>query len=328
MNSCYMLNKLSKIILLTVTSLFNVSSSKIEPLSIVGEITMPDLYEDIYLNLKVDKGLLNERILIDICINGDYLYKEKGYIAHYLDDQPIVLQGFKNSDEIKKIDINVKYRDMIAAASSVAFTINAPSYKEIILPFENESNFISKNPIKVSFNFKGSNSNVYYEYESIGFIGQSIINLYNKRIVHFEDLSFYINSVVDYYSEYVEIRLYYDFDSDLLYKDNEYTVIELPVNKQIDGIYVLQEETEYFISEKDGNIYINENEYTNKDMLPFFIPLFNNEDMTIAYEIVLYDIGLNHNTYIYQGEIILTTDNENNFSYQLIKEPLYDIAYE
>ena len=54
-------------------------------------------------------------------------------------------------------------------------------------------------------------------------------------------------------------------------------VIALPILKffqsdiSVDELFNVNylEESDFYISEKDGNIYMNENQYTNKDLLPF-----------------------------------------------------------
>ena len=49
-------------------------------------------------------------------------------------------------------------------------------------------------------------------------------------MAHFENFKFYIDSRKEYELEYVELRIFHYFEeSDLLYKNDFYSIIEIPI---------------------------------------------------------------------------------------------------
>ena len=329
MNFYYMLNKLFKGILIVFVCFFNTSSSTIDAITIKGEIEIRDIQEDLLIFLNVEKSVINEMIVVDIKVNNETILDKEEYITHYLKKNPITIKGFNTNNETKEIYINIRYRDLKAPSSVITFKINAPTYDEYILESLDKSKCINKNPISVSFYMYKDSPTINYQYESVDFNGKSIILINGKRIVDFSDFIFYIDSKKEYELDYIELRLYHHFvDSDLLYKNDLYTVFELPIVQKSEGYYQLSSDINYYISEIDGNIYLYSNEYTNEDLLPFFIPFSINDENEIKYELVLYDIGINHTTYIYQGYIITNNLDNDYFKYTEIKDVFNDVVYE
>ena len=325
MNFYYMLNKFVDSLLLISFTIFNTSSNSLNPIIVNGDICLSDLYEDIFLNLSVEKGLLNEVILLDLSVNNQSIYYQKEYVASYLDNEPIILEGFKEIGEVKHININIGYRDMIVEDSFISFDICSPTYENYYSNINNLA-FQNSNPTKISFTMNHNKSTINYEYESIDFHGNYIMNLGDKRVLDFNDFCFKINSEKKYELNYIELRIYYKFDySDLYFIDNEYTIVEIPIYLNANGYYQISNDISYYINENNSGIYMYNNEYTSEDLLPFFIPLYVNED-TIEYEFVLQDIGLNHSTYIYKG--VVNMSEINGFKYEMIEDVLEDVIYE
>lgn len=320
-----MLNKIIKSISVICFSLFNISANSLSPIIVKGEISLVDLYQDILLNLSVDKGLLNEVILLDLSVNNKEVYYQKEYVASYLDNKPIIIEGFSEIGEVKHISINVGYRDMIAKDSNVSFDIYSPNYENYYSNINNLA-FKNNNPTKITFTMNGNNPTINYEYESIDFHGNYIMELNDKRVLDFTEFCFKINSNIPYDLNYIELRIYYKFKySDLYYIDDKYTLIEMPIYLDFNGYYLFDNEINYYINENNGGINISSNEQTNNDLLPFFIPL-NVKENIIEYELVLSDIGLNHSSYFYKG--IISINESNSFKYELIKDILENVTYE
>lgn len=324
-----MLNKFIKSILFVFVCIFNTSSSSVDAMTVKGEIELADINEELLLYLNVEKSLINEMIRVDIKVNDEIVLENQEYITHYLGKSPIVLKGFEHLNESKKIYINIRYREIKAPNSNITFTIKSPTYEEYKLEGLNYSEYINDNPTKIIFYMYRNNPTIYFEYESVLFHGEPIIKLNGKRTIEFENFKFYIDSRKEYELEYVELRIFHYFEeSDLLYKNDFYSIIEIPISKQNDNYYKFIMDTIYYISEVDGNIFLNPNENTNQDLLQLFIPFSINEEMMIKYEIVLYDIGINHSTYIYQGYILTNDINKHTFSYKQVEDVLEDVTYE
>lgn len=324
MNFCFMLNKITTLFIMAPLAIVNTSSTSLTPIVVKGEVNLSDLNEDILLYLSVEKGLLNEVILLDLYVNNKEIYYKKEFVASYLDNEPIKLDGFKNVDETKNIRINIGYREMRVEDSYISFNLSSPTYSDYLIYNEVYEN---PNPINILFYMNHNNPKIYYEYESIEFYGNKKIELKDKRVLDFNDFNFKINSSMPYKLDYIELKIYYKFKySDLYYVNDNYTIIEVPIYEDKSNNYRIENDIKYYIDENNGGIYINQSKYTNSDLLPFFIPLYVNDNI-IDYEFVLNDIGVNHSAYIFKGQILLNKYN-NMFYYESVKDVLENVTYE
>ena len=88
-----------------------------------------------------------------------------------------------------------------------------------------------------------------------------------------------------------------------------------------------------FYVDKDTGMIKEQSSDNNQDLVPFFIPLsINNE--TIPFEIVFYDIGMNHCIFRFQGNFTVLNlrqsdkfGESNNFKYQSLDNALKGVSY-
>lgn len=331
-----MFNKFLIIIITSIFSLFSLKKEPIapEPIEIRGYTIMTDLNENIPFVLEMVEGHPFAYLDVYIYVNGILANKTRVLTA-LLDKQSYIVSGFKSVNETKKIQIIVRYVDGGIEDSTISFSLKAPKYTTYSFnEYSNQVQYLEENPIKTSFTFKGKESTIDYQYESINFNGLNKYTLEKTRMIDFSNFSIFIDTIKECEIENFEFRLYYKFeDSDLIYLNNLYTLTDIKVNEIAINNYIGINEYKFYIDERNGMIYQNKTLYTNKDLLPFFIPFTLKESFTLDYSIVFYDVGMNHNDYIFNGKIIKTQLENNEFGkqysycYKLIDEILKEVNY-
>lgn len=335
-----MLVKLLKIIFLFPILFLHVKTPKLAPASesitIQGYVNETSIGEKIAIALQMVDGHPWARLNINIYVN-DKLELFKQVMTRYIANENYYINGFTYSGEIKKIKIVVNYEDPGVDDSVCEFSLHAPKYETFISPYTDVFNPATYYPTSYKFKMKGlNNSSIVPHTENSYISGISTINLNNTRYIDFSNYSIIVDSnVVDNLTT-CEFRLYTKFkDSDLLYKDNTYTSIDINLKKS-NNVYTCLNEYRFYADKNTGMIYETYNENCDEDALPFFIPYSIGYDLPIEYELIFSDVGYHHLTYVYKGIINLGSNpikdeqifgNILNYRYKLIETPLEGIEY-
>ena len=327
-------NSIRKIIL---TTLFAVNFAKQpiapEAISISGYVELVDLNNNIPIYLVMNEGHLFAYLDILIYVD-EVLENQTRVLTSSISKKPYYINGFNNKNQIKNIKIMVCYVDEGIEDSQIQFTLKAPSYKSVSLSGSDNIEYIESNPIKTYFSFQGNNYSVDYEYEKISLKSKVNYELENSRFIDFNNYSIDVKTLRKFEINRFELRLYCHFDnSDLIYVNNLYTALDIKMEKLSDNYFQGINEFSVYVDERDGSIRYTSNEYTNKDLLPFFIPFSVGDKFEIEYSVVFYDVGMNHNDYIFNGIISKDTISNNqfgkqyNFKYVLIDEEIEGVEY-
>ena len=327
-------NSIRKIIL---TTLFAVNFAKQpiapEAISISGYVELVDLNNNIPIYLGMNEGHPFAYLDILIYVDG-VLENQTRVLTSSISKKPYYINGFNNKNQIKNVKLMVCYVDEGIEDSQIQFTLKAPSYKSVSLSGSDNIEYIESNPIKTYFSFQGNNYSIDYEYEKISLKSKVNYELENSRFIDFNNYSIDIKTLKEIEINRFELRLYCRFDnSDLIYVNNLYTALDIKMEKLSDNYFQGINEFSFYVDERDGSIRYTSNEYTNKDLLPFFIPFSLGEKFEIEYSVVFYDVGMNHNDYIFNGIISKDTISNNqfgkqyNFKYVLIDEEIEGVEY-
>lgn len=327
-------NSIRKIIL---TTLFAVNFAKQpiapEAISISGYVELVDLNNNIPIYLVMNEGHPFAYLDILIYVDG-VLENQTRVLTSSISKKPYYINGFNNKNQIKNVKLMVCYVDEGIEDSQIQFTLKAPSYKSVSLSGSDNIEYIESNPFKTYFSFQGNNYSVDYEYEKISLKSKVNYELENSRFIDFNNYSIDVKTLKEIEINRFELRLYCRFDnSDLIYVNNLYTALDIKMEKLSDNYFQGINEFSFYVDERDGSIRYTSNEYTNKDLLPFFIPFSVGDKFEIEYSVVFYDVGMNHNDYIINGIISKDTISNNqfgkqyNFKYVLIDEEIEGVEY-
>ncbi|MDY2889559.1 MAG: hypothetical protein SOU19_08390 [Candidatus Caccosoma sp.] len=331
MNSTYLFNKL--FIFNFAIYLFNnyKANSAIDPLIIKGNVPMVELNEDIPLYLSMVEGHPFAYLNILIYVDNALVIKDRE-ISKYLNNKCYSLNGFTVKNAKKKIKIDVNYEDKDAISSVCEFTIYSPNYRTVKNAGKDVLKYTENNAINVSFQMQGNNQTVENEYEELVFNGTWAYECIQSRFFDFSKYSI-SSSNIALQDSILEFKIFTHFkDSDLLYK-NDYTSIDIIFKKQNDNSLRGENEFKYYIDKNTGMIFENETINCDKENLPFFFPFNLSDDNLVLYSFSFFDVGKNHNSFVYTGIINLhNIENNhifgsfNDFYYQE-KEPIKDVIY-
>ena len=330
-----MLNSSFKKILLTSLFTINFAKQPIAPeaISISGYVELVDLNNDIPIYLVMDEGHPFAYLDVLIYVDG-VLENQTRVLTSSISKKPYYIEGFKNKNQIKNIKLMVCYVDEGIEDSQIQFTLKAPSYKSVSFSNSDNIDYLESNPIKTYFSFQGNNYSIDYEYEKISLKGKAKYELKNSRFIDFSKYTIDIKTLKEIEINRFELRLYCRFDnSDLIYVNNLYTALDIKMEKLSVNYFQGINEFSFYVDERNGTIRYTSNEYTNKDLLPFFIPFSLGDKFEIEYSVVFYDVGMNHNDYIFNG--VICKDNisndqfgkQYNFKYVLIDEEIEGVEY-
>lgn len=280
-----------------------------ESISILGSLQMPELYEDIPISLQMTQGHPFAVVVVEIYVNGNLLISEQTISSH-LADKPFVIGGFNEENSRKIIKVSVKYLEGNAPATQCQFTLVAPHYYTYKSNATDSFSLKENNPISINFSMKGVSYTITKYYEKVILNGKYDYQITNTRILDLSPFSITFYNITPNFDS-CELRLYCQFEgSDLLYKDG-YTSIDIGFSKYSDYRFNLKNEYKYYIDKNTGMIFENQTENCEDELLPFFFPLSMGIEKSIPYELHFYDIGKNHNNYIFSGNINLTSNNIN-----------------
>ena len=308
------------------------SNSSLDPIIIRGNVSMVELNEDIPLYLSMVEGhpfaYLNINIYID-----NVLTTTDREISKYLSNKYYSLGTFTNKNRSKKIKVEVNYEGTDTISSTCEFKVYSPHYGNIKNAGSSKIMNKDKNAIGVSFQAQGNENSVEYEYEQVNFFGIWAYECKHTRFFDFSKYSISASSNIDLKDTFLEFKIYESFqNSDLLYKSN-YTSLDISFKKQADNSLIGENEFKFFINKNTGMIFENETIECDKEALPFFFPFSIKTESLIQYSLNFYDVGKNHNNYIFSGVINVNYINESDkfgsvldFIYQE-KEPFKDIIY-
>ena len=278
-----------------------------EPISITGNLDMPELDEKIPLYLQMSEGHPYAYVDINIYVNN-ILEISTRTITKYISENPYYLNGFTSPDETKIIKVNVSYSGLDIQYTQCQFTLKAPHYETYTSTEVDSYSLKDSNPISIKFSMKGGSFTITKIYEKVILAGKCKNELKNSRIIDFSPYSITFYNITPT-TDTCELRLYCEFEgSDLLYK-NGYTSIDINLRKYSDYKYILKNDYKYYIDKKTGMIFENQTENCDDEMMPFFIPLSMGLNTSIPFEIVFSDFGSNHNDYIFQGIFNLSSEN-------------------
>ncbi len=306
-----------------------------ESISISGSIFMVELYENIPITLSMIEGHPYAYVYVNIYVN-DILEISKQEVTKYLSKEPYYIKGFTYANEEKSIKIEVNYIENNVVASTCNFLFYGPRYEKYKSLNRNNFTIQDNNPIQINFNMKGSSFNLDKIYESITISGNIHIQLEDTRFMDFKKFSISFTNI-DTKLEMCEFRIFTKFkDSDLLYKENAYTSIDINIIQESINTYFVDNEYRFYINEKTGMIYESQTKDCDEEMLPFFIPLSFGINVTYEIELHFKDIGKNHNDYIYTSKITILSSKDIseqlfgsvlNYHYKYIGVPLYGVEY-
>ncbi len=306
-----------------------------ESIEVSGNITMTELDEKIPVNLKMIEGHPYAYVNVYIYVNG-VLEVSKKEITKYLSKEPYYIQGFKSANEEKKIKIEVNYVENNVAASTCNFLFYGPRYETYKSLNRNVFTIKDNNPIKINFKMKGTSFSLDKQYESITISSRIFQNLENTRYMNLDIFSISLTNIHQKL-EIGEFRIYTKFNnSDLLYKDNSYTSIDVALFQSSTNEFKVENEYRFYVNEKTGMIQESQTKDCADEMLPFFIPLSLGVNVSFPIELHLMDIGKNHNDYIYTATLKVSSSlniNEKpfgsilNYQYKYIEVPLSGVEY-
>lgn len=313
---------------------FDESGDITEPITITGNLDMPELNEKIPLYLQMAEGHPYAYVDINIYVNNVLEVTERT-ITKYINEKPYYLNGFNSPNESKVIKVNVAYSGLDIQFTQCQFTLKSPHYETYTSVGVDSYSLKDSNPVTIKFSMKGGSFTITKIYEKVILAGKSNYNLVDSRMIDFSPYSITFYNITPT-TDTCELRLYCEFEgSDLLYK-NGYTSIDINLRKYSDYKYILKNEYKYYIDKKTGMIFENQTENCDDEMMPFFIPLSMGINKSIPYEIVFSDFGHNHNDYIFKGTFNLSSDSvidENpqfgsvlNYKY-VEKKPMENIDY-
>ena len=278
-----------------------------EPITITGDLKMPELNEKIPLYLQMAEGHPYAYVDINIYVNN-VLEISTRTLTKYISENPYYLNGFTSPNESKIIKVNVAYSGLDIQFTQCQFTLKSPHYETYISQEVDSYSLKDSNPISIKFSMKGGSFTITKIYEKVILAGKSNNDLINSRIIDFSPYSRTFYNITPT-TDTCELRLYCEFEgSDLLYK-NGYTSIDINLRKYSDYKYILKNDYKYYIDKKTGMIFENQTENCDDEMMPFFIPLSMGLNKSIPFEIVFSDFGSNHNDYIFQGTFNLSSEN-------------------
>lgn len=310
-------------------------------IGINGTVTMTDLYEQIPITFKDATYNYFSDVYIDIYVDNKKEIDSFIINSRNLGNKTFYINGFDSINQSKKIKIVVGYVNYKNHISYINFTLSGPSYNTIILNSYSIPVYKPINPFKIDFYMKKDSYEIYPVYETI-FCYNNINNVVNNtRYFDFSNIKFIINSPLPYKLSFCELRIYYkDEKSDLIYREEGYMCTDIAIKTNVSNnyevFYNLVNEYKYYVNEENGSINENYIDGCNEDVLPFFFPFYMGFDKTYKYEIVFYDVGYNHNDYVIQGEVTLSS-NKNiedcyggvlNYQYVEVNNELENINYE
>lgn len=319
-------------ILFLVSSLIFLTSlkeSNLKEIHVSGYTTMVDIDEKIPVVLNVAQGDLSKYMTLKMYMN-DAIVKNVVMLGNEINETIFYLPAINKENKKVKIEIIINYKDYdLYADTSGIFNYYSPSYN--IVTNESINDLVrlkSTNPVKVEFELRRTSFSSKNIYEIITLCGKTF-NLNDSRIIdtsYFRIYSHYLLQSIDL----CEFRVYSDFiGSNLLFKD-DYVTTDLSVSQLNEVTFTVDFEYKYYVDNITGSI--NEEYYNGCDyeLMPFFVPYYIKDEI-IPYEVIFYDIGANHSTYIYRNYFVQDSNNlTNSFSYEykLFDNIIKDVNYE
>ena len=327
---------LAKLFILLSLLTLNTNYKKLpddEPLEIQGYVEMVEIGEKIPIHLTLVSGHPVAFVSINVYVDGVLALSDRE-VSSTLNRRPYYIDGFIKENSKKTIKIVLNYLDEGLDDTYCIFDYYSPSYNTYIF---NDSNYFAPNdlPTRISFYMKGSDYQCFKSYEEIYISGKNEIDTTKSRFFDFssyEIISFSSKINIDM----CEFRIYKKLEnSDLLFKENKYTSIDVKTTQVFINKYKLVNEERFYINNDNGGIYENYTEQCSDEPLYFFFPLSLDKNESIKFEIVFYDIGKNHCNYIFQGYININKLNTNNglgaginYKYELVKNNIEEVNYE
>lgn len=322
--------------LLIASSLLSVVFNKVYPppssesVTIKGYVEMVDLYEEVPFYLYLVDGHPVAYLDIFIYVDG-VLALHDVEVSSVIDRRPYYIAGFTTPNVSKKIKIAVNYIDKGLPDSVTEFIYYTPSYTTHTVRIK-ESIVKDKNPYRVDFEMKGDVDKVKYSREQLTLKGNNEVNTYSSRFFDFKKYEIASKEKPIKINQ-SEFRIYKKFEnSDLLYK-NGYTSIELKTIHIENNIFKILDDKRFYINKENGGIYETYDSSCNDEAMSFFFPLSFDSNEKVRFQIVYYDVGYNHNDYIFEGYIfskVITNDDFGgllSYKYQEIEETL-EVEYE
>ena len=325
-----MLNEVIRLLLvstfLTQASVISEGPAK-ESITISGYIEQTGLYNKLPIYLQMDEGHPYAFVYIKIYVN-DILVIDIEEVTKFISSNVYEIEGFTYANEIKNIRIEVNYLENHVDTSICNIKFQGPSFDKHKSNYTNSYIATDNNPIKTYFTFKGNTCEFKSEYEHVA-ITSSYVKTTDTRYLTFSDLNISLFNIYDTLQT-CELRLFCELEnSDMLFKNNQYTSIDLPLIQIDDNSYKIKDEYRFYVSDKTGMIYESYNDDCHDELYPLFIPLSLGEDVLIDYEIYFHDIGLNNSDYIYKGNYHLySLKHKDEFQYGSILSYRYKQIYE
>ena len=302
-----MLNSIFKTLMISIlslqTSIANENVPSTESITITGSIRQTGMFNKLPINLKVKEGHPYAYIYVNIYVN-EVLVIQDEEITKYLPTKTYEIDGFTYDNEKKNIKIEVNYIENHVETSVCEMLFLGPSYGYHKSYYSDSLIATDNNPIETSFTFKGKDCVFDRIYEQV-VIDSSYYKATDTRFLSFSDLTISLYSIYDEL-ETCELRLFCKFeDSDILYKNNLYTSIDLELEEISNYKYRIKDDYRFYIDNHTGMIYETQTDSCADELYPLFIPLSLGKKISLDYEIHFSNLGLNNSDYIFSGSYYL-----------------------
>lgn len=304
------------------------------PMHLEARVFMADLGQDMEIRIVPVQVEKNQSVKIVIYEN-DKVSQTVNTIGKEIINQKYYISAFTEENQVKQVKIIADYAsDQMVAESKVTFNVYSPGYQTYTANNALVQRFTNNNSSVIQLDIYGSQSKVIEIKETVTIEGNPFIEIMNNRFLDFEDCKI-TGDNVEFNLDYCELRLYKKFeDTDIIFKENQYHSIELPLTKLTgnENGYSVSNEYAFYVSKTSGMVNQNYSSKTYQELVPFYIP-YSIKDERIPYEIVFYDIGRNHSIFKYKGSIKVLNQGgayfgqSYNYGYKQINKPLQGVNY-
>lgn len=309
--------------------LFLIQSFLIKPnsssLEISGLISLGDVHEESKLYLEL-LSFTKDNVNLEIYEDDSLFYKEQISFQDFPFE--IALPAIEDSNQTKKIHLNMKYSEANQVATQFTFDLFPISKDIAIISNLKEGRYTSQTPSFIRLYAFGTQVNLQYEYETFISLGKNDYQFFQSRYFDFSLFEFKIESKKEIHLTNCKVRFFTQFlNSDLFFQEG-YTYIDVPLIALKKNHYRLENDFRFYIDRRDGNIYETQNLWCEEELMPFFFPLSVGFHQMIPFEIILEEIGQSKMTIFLQNQVELGNDLREDCFYINKKEKMEGIEYE